>query len=406
MRKLALGGALLLAGMQLGCALPWLGGGAAAAPFVATPEVPGEQAKCRVAAAHENPLVTEWPAPEKANLEARLREGTVVVAYAGCTMRLLPQCRATGKYLWRRTTSASDRIEIHDADDLYAKLPLGAASLEGELKRSGRLAVQTTVAGQLDLEEFDASSLPRDGSCLGATHVVGALSVGAFKLMSGGGATIRGGASAAIGNVGGESQREESLLREAGSPEKCDASTDSAADIGCASPIQVFLRPLPRLIADQGLPGFVKVRFLPVRGDSEWQIASGDRLLCGTPCERWMDPAMPVTFRKEKDTVDVPDLRQYQDSTRMQVEARPTRRVQQILGIVGTSLFGIAAVTGTALTSVGFGTDTSELKTSGLITLSVGLLGLVPSIWAIATSGPEVTITPWNTESDSGNEHP
>jgi hypothetical protein len=408
MRKLALGGALLLVGMQWGCALPWLGlgGGSAAAPFVATPDMPDDQTKCKVAAAHENPLVTEWPAPEKANLEARLREGTVVVAYAGCTMRLLPQCRATGKYLWRRTTSASDRIEIHDADDLYAKLPLGAASLEGELKRSGRLAVQTTVAGQLDLEDFDPNSLSRDGSCLGATHVLGALSVGAFKLMSGGGASLRGGASTPFGNAGGESQREESLLREAGSPDKCDASTDAAADIGCASPIQVFLRPLPRLIADQGLPGFVKVRFLPVRGDSQWQIASGDRFLCGTPCERWMDPAMPVTFRKEKESVDVPDLRQYQDSNRMQVEARPTRRAQQLLGIVGTSLFGLAAVTGTALTSVGFGTDTSELKTAGLITLSAGVLGLVPSIWAIATSGPEVTITPWSTGSDPGSDRP
>ena len=406
MRELALGGALLLAGLQLGCALPWLGGSPAAAPFVETPEVPGDaQAKCKVAAAHENPLVTEWPAPEKANLEARLREGTVVVAYAGCTMRLLPLCRATGKYLWRRTTPASDRIEIRDADDLYAKLPLGAASLEGELKRSGRLAVQTTVAGQLDLEEFDPNSLPRDGTCLGATHVLGALSVGAFKLMSGGGASLRGSASlSSIGSAGGESQREESLLREAGSPEKCEASTESAADIGCASPIQVFLRPLPRLIADQGLPGFIKVRFLPVRGDPQWQITSGDRLLCGTPCERWMDPAMPVTFRKDKEIVDVPDLRDYHDSTRMQVEARPTRRAQQILGIVGASLFGAAAATGTALTSVGFGTDTSELKTSGLITLSAGLLGLVPSIWAIATSGSDVTITRWDTDSDPANE--
>src|SRR5262249_12510979 len=156
------GGALLACGV-LGCGLPGFGGGAGARPFLAIPEAPGEQAKCRVAAAHENPLVTEWPASEKANLEARLREGAVLGAYSGCTMRLLPQCRATGKYLWRRTTSASDTVEIRDADELYAKLPLGAASLEGELKRSGRLAVQTTVAGQMQLADFDANSLPTDG---------------------------------------------------------------------------------------------------------------------------------------------------------------------------------------------------------------------------------------------------
>ena len=38
-------------------------------------------------------LVTEWPASEKANLEVRLREGAVAVAYSGCEMRLVPDCR-------------------------------------------------------------------------------------------------------------------------------------------------------------------------------------------------------------------------------------------------------------------------------------------------------------------------
>src|SRR6476661_3229604 len=91
-----------------GCALG--GGGALAKPFVVTPEAPAEQTKCKIAAAHDNPLVTEWPASEKANLEARLREGTVVVAYSGCTMRLLPNCRAMGQYTWRRTTISSDSV--------------------------------------------------------------------------------------------------------------------------------------------------------------------------------------------------------------------------------------------------------------------------------------------------------
>src|SRR5258708_29003817 len=136
MRILVGGGVIVRAGGTLGCALPFLGGGAAARPFVAIPEEQGGQTKCKVAASHENPLVTEWPASEKANLEALLGQGTVVVTYSGCTMRLLPQCHATGKYVWHRTTSASDTVEIHDADELYAKLPLGAASLEGELQRS------------------------------------------------------------------------------------------------------------------------------------------------------------------------------------------------------------------------------------------------------------------------------
>src|SRR6266496_2865706 len=103
--------------------------GSRAAPLARAPEMPIQQARCRVAASRENPLVTEWPASEKANLEALMRQGSVVVAYSGCNLRVLPQCRVRGAYRWRRTTTATDMVEIRDADELYAKLPIGAASL-------------------------------------------------------------------------------------------------------------------------------------------------------------------------------------------------------------------------------------------------------------------------------------
>src|SRR4051794_15200173 len=129
--------------------------------------------KCRVAASQTSPLVTEWPASEKANLEVLLRSGAVAVAYSGCSLRVLPQCRVRGNYRWQRTTPATDNLEINNEDDLYARLPLGAASLESELKRSGKLAVQTMVSGQLKLDDAEVPSVPSDGACAQATHVVG-----------------------------------------------------------------------------------------------------------------------------------------------------------------------------------------------------------------------------------------
>src|SRR5438309_1130618 len=133
------------------------------APLARAPETPGDQPRCRIAANQENPLVTEWPASEKANLEARLREGSVVVSYSGCALRMLPRCHARGDYQWRRTTTSTDVVEIRNSDELYAKMPVGAVSLEGELQRSGRLAVQTTVSGQLQISGFDAASMPSGG---------------------------------------------------------------------------------------------------------------------------------------------------------------------------------------------------------------------------------------------------
>ena len=117
------------------------------------PQIPAEQARCRVAASQSSPLVTEWPASEKANLEVLCATATVAVAYSGCSMRLLPECRVPGEYHWQQTTAATDSLEINDADELFAKLPLGAASLEARAQTLGQAVGKTTVAGQLRLDE-------------------------------------------------------------------------------------------------------------------------------------------------------------------------------------------------------------------------------------------------------------
>jgi hypothetical protein len=364
------------------------------------PELPGDQARCRLAANQETPLVTEWPASEKANLEARLAEGAVVVSYSGCSLKLLPACRARGSYTWRRTTTATDQIEIHDADELYAKLPLGAVSLEGELKQSGRLAVQTTVSGQMQLAEFDPNQLLRESGCQGATHVLAALSVGAFKLRSGGETSGHGGIDVAgIGSGHGSSERGESVLREAGNPARCEEAGKDAPDPACASPIQLFLRQLPSNVVDRGPVGTVKVRFWPVRTDEAWEVVVGDRKICATPCEKWLDPGMPYAlkfdpgFWQRNQYVELPDLRKYAALERFEVRVIPRHTGEFALGIVTTSLGGLAAATGTVLTAAGCG-GKRELCTAGLITLPIGLAVTAPGIWMILDSAGEIKVNP------------
>src|SRR5499427_2818534 len=177
------------------------------------PRAPAEQAKCRVAASQSSPLVTEWPASEKANLEVLLRNGTVAVAYSGCSMRLLPECRLKGEYHWQRTTPSTDSLEINDSDELFAKLPLGAASLEGELKRSGKLSVQTTVSGQLRLENANINEVPREGPCAQATHLLSALSLGAFALKAGGQKDAKATAGISVAEAGLKTERSAEIGR-------------------------------------------------------------------------------------------------------------------------------------------------------------------------------------------------
>jgi hypothetical protein len=362
-------------------------------------------ARCRVAASQQSPLVTEWPASEKANLEALLREGGVAVAYSGCSLRVLPQCRVRGSYRWRRTTPATDNLEITSEDDLYAHLPVGAASLEGELARSGRLAVQTTVSGQLELQADGPPSLPADGPCAQATHVMGALAIGAFTLTSGASTSARAEAGLGAAQVRAKADRSASLLRSAGNPAVCGQGTEEGPHPDCASPIQVFLWPLPGRVADEGPPGAVKVDFVSANPAARWDVYAEDEVICSTPCARWVNPTHPILLRTRdsgllgpSDRVRVANLLGHPAQPHLQLRAHATSGGEMVTGITFTSLSGMAAVSGIALTAVGCGGAHSGMCKGGLITLGAGVAALAGSVWLILDASAHADVLPEDPE--------
>ena len=366
------------------------------------PQMPAEGGRCHVAASQSSPLVTEWPASEKANLEVLLRSGAVAVAYSGCSMRVLSECRVRGTYYWQRTTPSTDSLEINDADELYAKLPLGAVSLEGELKRSGKLSVQTMISGQLRLDGADVNAVPQEGPCAQATHLVSALSMGAFALKAGGsrnaGATV---GVTGIGETGIKRERSADLLRSAGDFDSCSASTDQSPHANCASPIQVFLVPLPGRTEEEGPPGTVKVDFVSGNPSSRWDVYSDDQVICTTPCARWVNAERPVMLRARDeafmaapDRVQVTNLLAYSNEGHLQLEAHPTARGELAAGITFTTFSGLAAITGVALTSIGCFGNHSGMCTGGLVTLGTGLPLLAGSIWMILDAMPRAEVVP------------
>lgn len=205
-------------------------------------------ARCSVAASQEQPLVTEWPASYKARLEALLLEGAVAVEYSGCELRIVDRCRVPGSYAWKKTTLSTDTTDIRDEDELYAKLPLGAALLSGELKTSGTLHVQTTVSGQMQLVGRAAEDATSGAECSRATHLVSALSVGAFKLVAGGDVSGQVGADVGPAGVRGSGSQSQSILRAAGDPASCERATKDEPSAECRSPIQIFLTPIRRSV--------------------------------------------------------------------------------------------------------------------------------------------------------------
>jgi hypothetical protein len=233
-------------------------GGCSRAPLaqVVVPNDGGDTAqlsKCRVAASQQQPLVTEWPASYKARLEAKLLEGAVAVEYLGCELRIVDRCRVQGKYAWRKTTLSTDTTEIRNEDDLYAKLPLGAVLLSGELKTAGTLSVRTTVAGQMRLVGKAETDVTIGAECARATHLVLALSIGAFELVAGG--TVSGRTDADVGPIdfGGGLRQSVRTVRSAGDPKRCSDASERAPSPECSSPIQIFLSPIRRSVPLQML---------------------------------------------------------------------------------------------------------------------------------------------------------
>lgn len=368
----------------------------------AWPQAAGDQGKCQVAASQNSPLVTEWPASEKANLEALLHGGAVAVAYSGCRLRVLSQCQLRGDYRWQPTTPATDVVEITNEDDLYAKLPLGAPTLEAELKRSGRLSVHTMVAGQLKLVGGDVQGVPSEGECAQATHIVSALSVGAFTLSTGAEASARAAASVpSLVEVGGGQARTISLLRSAGDANACALGTHEAPNINCASPIQVFLWPVPGRAGEEGPPGTIKVDFVSANPSSRWEVYGDDEVLCSTPCSRWVDPTRPLLLRgreqgfmSSSDKVRLASLNAHAHQGHLQVQAHGTAQGKLVTGITFSAFSGMAILTGGMLALLGCAGDRDGLCTGGLISMGAGSLGLAGSLWLLLDALPKGQVVP------------
>ena len=75
-----------------------------------------------------------------------------------------------------------------------------------------------------------------------------ALSVGAFRLVSGGDVKASGGAELGSIGIGGATKQSRSILRAAGDAASCERATSEDASPECRSPIQIFLTPIRRSV--------------------------------------------------------------------------------------------------------------------------------------------------------------
>jgi len=213
-------------------------------------EIPGG-GRCKVGEAQSHPLVVEWPAADRASLEARLAHGLVVVGARGCDIEVLRGCRVEAKYDYVGLTRKNDRVRIRNRDELYANLPLGAASLEGKLARYKGLDVEIALVGMFEAPPARTTRGELDGDCAAATHVITGVQIGAFQFYAGGSGELKAGAKFGNAGAGVGTAAERETLSADGSPERCDASTtaDERPPEGCGALIRIELTPLPPAVA-------------------------------------------------------------------------------------------------------------------------------------------------------------
>ncbi len=210
---------------------------------------------CKYVSSQSKPYVVGWDEIKLNDLQRAIDRGVpLAVRYEGCSLEVLLGCTVgRGSYRFSRATMTMPQVvELRDAGEAVAEFQLGGIGLEAYFDRYARLEVTRALGGTWELvEDMDFFDDDLSGSrCEGATHVVGAVDVGAYRVQgnqgTAGGAKASGGVSGARAGVGGSGSSSRSELSQKGQPDQCRATAwgQSMPPPECNTPLRLTLEPI------------------------------------------------------------------------------------------------------------------------------------------------------------------
>lgn len=211
-------------------------------------------AQCVGGHSSTTPDLMAWDSESRLNLSRLRNSGIVAVRYQahGCDvqMELLSNCIAHGSYEFTPYVSKERKI-AHDESELYAQLPLGAASLTGKVAGNQSVRTDYLLVGEHALAPDATFKLSdfQGADCARATHVISAVYVGGFALVTGNERDID--AAVTVFGAGGGAGQSESVDRLAneGDPDACErAQKTHMPDDACNVPLRVGLLPISDVI--------------------------------------------------------------------------------------------------------------------------------------------------------------
>jgi hypothetical protein len=197
-----------------------------------------------------SPLVVDWDASKRSDLEVSMKQGVVVASYScdkGVTV--LPDCVVSGDYGYVGVSVKSEKISLTSADDIGANLSLGSAvpvGFKAALSRGSAVHLGYFLVGKRSAARAFVASEELSGSCDGATHFVRRADVGAFAMKSGAKADFSTALSVFSQGVSGGSKTEKEIDSKDGSPDACTGADPEAGapPKECQAIIRVTLLPI------------------------------------------------------------------------------------------------------------------------------------------------------------------
>lgn len=197
----------------------------------------------------DRPFIIEWDATDMSSFESRAANDIIFVKYEGCDLKVIDSCvndsvhGSFGSYKPVEWTSGSlESLDINNSGDLYAKLPLGAATLGGRVEGGEKFHMEYFVSGTRTAtrDAVYRADLAKVASCKEATHFVYAYNLGAFALGAQSNIKASVGGSAFGFGAGGDRSSSSKADKQGGLLSSC--RSDSASEVqSCKVPIRLTL---------------------------------------------------------------------------------------------------------------------------------------------------------------------
>lgn len=208
---------------------------------------------CTYVSSLSRPYVVGWDEIKLNDLQRAIDKGRpLAVRYEGCELELLLGCTSTaGRYQFSRATMTRPQVVVlRSANQAIAEFQIGGVGLEAHFDSFAVLEVTRALGGTWDLvgsqdffdDEFSGSR------CSGATHVVHAIDVGAYRVDGSrgkaGGAKVSAGVAGAKAGAGGSGSESRSELGHKGDPQQCEGGWGETPAPDCSTPLRLTLEPI------------------------------------------------------------------------------------------------------------------------------------------------------------------